>query len=60
MKVERKGNELLITIPINSELTVSPTGKTKQVASSHGNMPTTVQIEGKSVIVGLNAYIPVR
>jgi hypothetical protein len=35
----------------------SSTGKTLVVASSHGNQPTTATIDGKPVIVGVNAYI---
>ena len=56
MKVEIKGNDLIITIPMQKP-TPSASGKTLVVASSHGNQPTSVQVDGKPVIVGLNAYI---
>ena len=35
----------------------TPTGKTLKVASSSGNKPTDVKINGLPVIVGVNAYI---
>ena len=56
MKVEIKGNELVITIPMTKP-TPSASGKTLVVASSHGNQPTSAQVDGKPIIVGLNAYI---
>jgi hypothetical protein len=39
------------------EPTPSTSGKTLVVASTHGNVPTDVQVNGKQVIVGINAYI---
>jgi len=56
MKVEIKGNDLIITIPMQKP-TPSASGKTLVVASSHGNQPTSSQVDGKPIIVGLNAYI---
>lgn len=48
---------LTIQIPVNAIPTPSASGKTLSVASSGGNKATTVQVNGKPVIVGLNAYI---
>lgn len=56
MKVEIKGNELIITVEMQTP-TPSASGKTLVVASSHGNVTTTAMIDGKPVVVGLNAYI---
>ncbi|NLW83522.1 MAG: hypothetical protein GXY41_03810 [Phycisphaerae bacterium] len=56
MKVEIKGNELIITVELQTP-TPSASGKTLVVASSHGNQVTTAVIDGKPVVVGLNAYI---
>ena len=39
------------------EPTPSTSGKTLVVGTTHGNVPTDVQVEGKPVIVGVNAYI---
>ncbi len=58
MKVEIKGNELIVTIPIQSPAVPSASGKTLVVASSRGNFKSEAKIDGKNVIVGLNAYIP--
>lgn len=51
------GEYLLIRVPLNSQPVRSATGKTLVVASSHGNKQTEVEIEGKPVFVGVNAYI---
>lgn len=56
MKAEIKNGKLIIEIDVN-EPRPSASGKTLVVASSHGNMATTAQVNGKPVIVGLNAYI---
>jgi hypothetical protein len=56
MKVEMKDGNLIITMPMQQP-TPSASGKTLVVASTHGNQKTGVEIEGKEVIVGLNAYI---
>ena len=57
MKIEEKGNTLVITIDKNPKPTLSSTGKTLQVASSHGNTPTSLQIDGQVVVCGVNVYI---
>jgi len=52
-----KGN-LVITIPaITKNCPLSATGKSRRVASSEGNVVTTLTVEGKPVYIGLNAYI---
>lgn len=48
---------LVIRVPLNPTPTRSSSGKTLVVASSHGNKQTEVEIDGKPVIVGVNAYI---
>lgn len=53
---EVKGQTLVITVPLQPA-TPSASGKTKVVASSRGNVQTEVKIDGKPVIVGVNAYI---
>lgn len=56
MKAEIKDGHLIITIPLQTP-TLSASGKTKIVATSHGNLATTATVEGKPVIVGINAWI---
>lgn len=52
-----KGN-LVITLPaITKNNPVSASGKTLRVASTEGNVETELEVNGKKVIVGLNAYI---
>ena len=57
MEVELKNKKLIITIPVNDKPTPSASGKTLVVASSHGNQKTTAMVNGKPIIVGVNAYI---
>ena len=56
MKVTLENGNLVIRIPTTPPVP-SATGKTLSVASSHGNQKTDVLIDGKPVIIGLNAYI---
>ena len=56
MQTEIKGGNLIITIPLQQP-TPSASGKTLVVASSHGNKATSSMIDGKPIIIGLNAYI---
>ena len=48
---------LVIKVPLNPTPTPSATGKTLVVVSSHGNKQTELEVEGKPVFVGVNAYI---
>lgn len=56
MNVEIKDNKLCIEIDLETP-TPSASGKTLVVASTHGNMATSAMIDGKPIIIGLNAYI---
>jgi hypothetical protein len=56
MKATIKDNILHIEISLHAPRP-SATGKTLTVASSNGNKETEAKINGKPVIVGVNAYI---
>lgn len=56
MNVEIKNNKLCIEIDLEKP-TPSSSGKTLVVASTRGNVVTTVEVDGKPVTIGLNAYI---
>jgi hypothetical protein len=56
MKVEIRDNKLCIEIDLEKP-TPSSSGKTLVVASTRGNTVTDVEVDGKPVIIGLNAYI---
>lgn len=47
---------LIIKIPTNPP-TASASGKTLVIASSRGSVKTDAKVDGKAVIIGLNAYI---
>jgi len=59
MLVEIKGNKLIITADINDlqKLPDSTTGKTLIVFSTHGNIPTACIVNGKPLVVSINAYV---
>lgn len=52
-----EGNELVIRVPMNDKPERSTSGKTLVVASTRGNKETDCLVNGKKVIVGVNAYI---
>lgn len=56
MKAEVKDGKLIIEIELQQP-TPSATGKTLVVASTHGNLTTSAMIQGKPIVIGLNAYI---
>lgn len=51
-----EGNKLCIEIDLEPP-TPSTSGKTLVVASTRGNVTTGAMVDGKPVVVGLNAYI---
>ncbi len=57
LRATLEGDDLVIRIPVNNPLKPSATGKTWVLASSYGNITTSLLIEDKPVVVGLNAYI---
>lgn len=56
-KIEKQGTIDVLTVSIPVTKRPSATGKTTIIASTNGNQPTSILIDGKPVIVGLNAYI---
>jgi hypothetical protein len=56
MDVKIENGRLIISIELQ-EPTPSASGKTLVVATTHGNMVTQCVINGKNVVIGLNAYI---
>lgn len=59
MKVELKGDNIVITIPANTKNPPlsKASGKTRIVATSGGNKDTGIEVQGQSLYVGVNAYI---
>ncbi|MCL4479196.1 MAG: hypothetical protein M1381_08900 [Deltaproteobacteria bacterium] len=58
MAIETKieGNKLIITCDLEKPAP-SASGKTLVVVSTRGNIKTSCMVEGKPLIIGLNAYI---
>lgn len=57
MTVTIEKNELVLRVPLNDSPSPSKSGKTLIVASSHGIVQTAVQVDGKTVQVGFNAFV---
>ena len=57
MHAELKNGKLVITLDVAKTPIASKSGKTLVVATTHGNQPTSVVIDGKALIVGVNAYM---
>jgi hypothetical protein len=55
-KIDEEAKTLTLVLKLQ-EPTPSASGKTLVVASTHGNVPAAVKIDGHDVIVGVNAYI---
>lgn len=61
MQVELVNGMLVIKIPATVENPLpSASGKTLIVATTSGNIKTTVTVKGRPLTIGLNAYIPNR
>jgi len=56
MQVTIEGTELVIRIPLETPK-LSSSGKTMLVATTRGNVTTEAMVDGKNIILGLNAYI---
>ena len=56
MKVEQKGDEIVITIPRNKKPQPSTSGKTLIIASSHGNVPTPLLHNDDVISAGVNVF----
>ena len=56
METKIEDGKLIIEIDLQ-ESTPSASGKTLLVATTHGNVPTECVIDGKKLVIGLNAYI---
>ena len=57
MTTEIKGNQSIITLEL-IEPTISKSGKTLAVASTHGFTKTNAIVAGKPVSISVNAFIP--
>jgi len=53
---EIKGNKLIITLDFDEIGQRSASGKTMVHSSTRGNLTTTVNVNGKPLVIGVNAY----
>jgi len=56
MKASIKGNILTIEIEMDKDRKPSASGKSLTVASTRGNKTTDLKVDGKSVVISVNAY----
>jgi hypothetical protein len=52
-----ENGEMVIRIPVCNPPVMSKSGKSDIVASTNGNMTTELTVNGRPVVIGLNAYI---
>lgn len=55
MTAKIEGTDLVVRIPLEQPKP-SASGKTYVVASSRGNQPTTAVVNGRPLVVSVNAY----
>ena len=55
-KIHEQAKTMTLVLDLQ-EPTPSAIGKTLVTATTHGNVPTNTQVNGKPVVVGVNAYI---
>lgn len=55
-KIDEAAKTITLVLDLQ-EPTPSASGKTLVIATTHGNQPTDVMLDGQPVIVGVNAYI---
>jgi hypothetical protein len=55
-KIDEEAKTLTLVLDLQDP-TPSASGKTLVVATTHGNQPTDATVDGKPLIVGVNAYI---
>lgn len=56
MNVSIKGNKLTIVMDFNKAGTPSASGKSNVHASTRGNAETEIEVNGRTLVLGLNAY----
>ena len=56
IKAKVDGKNLVITIPFNAKGKASKSGKSMVHASTNGNVTTDLEVGGKMLTIGLNAY----
>jgi hypothetical protein len=57
MKARIEGEMLVVRVPLVTPPTLSKSGKTRLVATSHGVQRTSIKVEGKPIHVVMNAFI---
>ncbi len=57
MKASIKGNILTIEIEMDKDRKPSASGKSIVVASTRGNKTTELDVDGKKLVIAVNAYV---
>lgn len=57
MKAKIEGDMLVVRVPLMKPPTLSKSGKTRLVATSHGVQRISIKVEGKPIHVVMNAFI---
>lgn len=57
VRIDEKNHTITIVLPMLPEPTASSSGKTLVVATTHGNVAVPINVQGRVLRVGVNAYI---
>ena len=57
VEISKDRKSLVITMPLNPKGEVSASGKSLVVASTRGNMVSDAELDGKPIVIGVNAYL---
>ena len=57
VSLNQEEGTLTIVLPLNNPPRLSVSEKTLVIASTYGNAKTNIQLQGRPLILGVNAYI---
>lgn len=56
--IDAKKKTITLVLDFNEAGVASKSGKSKVHATTNGNAATTTQVNGKNLVIGVNAYTP--
>lgn len=59
-ELSKDGKSLIITMPFDKKGSISKSGKSRVHASTNGNKDSDLEVDGKPLTIGLNAYTPLK
>lgn len=60
MTVKIEGDNIIITLPYDKSGQLSASKKSIVLATTKGNKPSDLEIDGKAVMIGVNVYVSAK